>query len=105
MRAVAAVQRRERRCTAGFAHTVAFVRLQILQLTQLCSHLQHTPKSVFAASFRTLLQSTTLPAPTNWETAWECLQQEDTMRSIASYVLPIIVAAGVSGMMFTATLV
>jgi hypothetical protein len=29
---------------------------------------------------------------------------EDSMRSIASIVLPIILAAGISGLMFTATL-
>ncbi len=29
---------------------------------------------------------------------------EDTMRSFTTYVLPIILAAGVSGLMFTATL-
>lgn len=29
---------------------------------------------------------------------------EDTMRNLASFMLPIILAAGISGLMFTATL-
>lgn len=38
----------------------------------------------------------------------DCLKvprtKEDTMRSFATVVLPIILAAGISGLMFTATL-
>jgi len=32
------------------------------------------------------------------------LEQEETMRSISQYVLPVIIAASASGLMFTATL-
>ncbi len=32
------------------------------------------------------------------------MQQEIPMRSIVSFVLPIIIAASISGLMFTATL-
>ncbi|WP_225205472.1 hypothetical protein [Novosphingobium huizhouense] len=67
--------------------------------------MQHTSNGVFAASFSKLLQSTTLPAPMNGEMPGSAFNRRTTMRSIVSYVLPIIVAAGVSGMMFTATLV
>jgi hypothetical protein len=41
----------------------------------------------------------------NWEKSLEVPQPlEDSMRSITSIVLPIILAAGISGLMFTATL-
>ncbi|HEY6869576.1 MAG TPA: hypothetical protein VI199_07455 [Novosphingobium sp.] len=32
------------------------------------------------------------------------LEQEETMRSISNFVLPVIIAASASGLMFTATL-
>jgi hypothetical protein len=70
--------------------------------------LHNTPKSVSAPSFSKLLQSTTLPAPKN---LGDCLEEPHKkmevipMRSIVTYALPFILAAGVSGMMFTATLV
>jgi len=48
----------------------------------------------------------TLPARRTWEKSLEVPQPlEDSMRSITSIVLPIILAAGLSGLMFTATLV
>jgi hypothetical protein len=48
----------------------------------------------------------TLPARRTWEETHLKVprQLEDTMRSITTIVLPIIIAAGISGLMFTATL-
>jgi hypothetical protein len=84
------------------------------QLHVLCSHLQQTLKRLFAPSFETLLQSTTLPAPTNGRVRLKVPQngahnrahiQEVTMRNITSMIISVVLAAGISGMFFTAALV
>jgi hypothetical protein len=80
-------------------------KLHETQLSVFCSQLQHTPKSVLPASFECFCN----PPPCRRTELGDCLKvphnQEVTMRSIATIVLPIIFAAGISGMMFTAALV
>ena len=80
----------------------------------LCSHLQQAGNRLFATSFETLLQSTTLPALTNGRVRLKVPQtgaqnrahhQEVTMRNFTSIIVSVILAAGVSGMFFTAALV
>jgi hypothetical protein len=87
--------------------------MHVLQLSLLCSHLQQARESLFAPSFRTLLQSTTLPAPTNGRVRLKVPHngahnrahlQEVTMRNITSIIVSLILAAGVSGIFFTTTL-
>lgn len=77
-----------------------------MHLWLLCSHLQHASDTLCAASFKTLQQSTTLPAPMNGRV---CLKvpnhQEHIMSNITSTVFALVLAAGISGMFFTATLV
>lgn len=84
------------------------------QLHLLCSHLQQVRESLSAPLFETHLQSTTLPAPTNGRVRLKVPQkgahnrahhQEVTMRNITSIIVSVVLAAGVSGMFFTATLV
>jgi hypothetical protein len=66
--------------------------------------LSYTLFGVFAPSFSGSAHYT-LPARRTWERPWKASQLEDFMRSITHIVLPIILAAGVSGLIFTATLV
>jgi hypothetical protein len=84
------------------------------QLHLLCSHLQQALECLFAPSFETLLQSTTLPAPTNGRVRLKVPQngahnrahiKEVTMRNITSMIISVVLAAGISGMFFTAALV
>lgn len=72
------------------------------------------PECLFAPSFETHLQSTTLPAPTNGRVRLKVPQngaqnrahyQEVTMRNITSIIVSVVLAAGISGMFFSATLV
>ena len=75
-----------------------------------CSHLQQAREYLFDPSFETLLQSTTLPAPTNGRVRLKVPHkktryQEVTMRNVTSIIISLILAAGVSSMFFTATLV
>lgn len=85
-----------------------------MQVQLLCSHLQHAVECLFAPAFETPLQSTTLPAPTNGRVRLKVPQngahnrahiQEVTMRNITSTIVSVILAAGISGMFFTAALV
>jgi hypothetical protein len=78
--------------------------MQILQSCVLDVHLSYTPKSVLAASFSGSAQSHPAGAPNLGDYLEVPRQLEDTMRSITTIVLPIIIAAGISGLMFTATL-
>ena len=77
--------------------------LHLMQLRVPRSHLQHTPKSVLRGQFQA-------PASPCRRKELERVparftqQEGKTMRYIASIVLPIVLAAGISGMMFTATL-
>jgi hypothetical protein len=89
-------------------------QLHDLQSLLLCSHLQQAGECLFGPSFETPLQSTTLPAPTNGRVRLKVPQtgahkrahlQEVTMRNFTSIVVSVILAAGVSGMFFSATLV
>jgi hypothetical protein len=76
------------------------------QSNLLCSHLQHARKTLFAPLFEKLLQSTTLPAPTNWESLPESApSKEHTMRNITATIVSFIFAASISGIFFNATLV
>lgn len=85
-----------------------------MQVHLLCSHLQHVTECLFAPSFETPPQSTTLPAPTNGRVRLKVPQngahhrahiQEVTMRNFTSTIVSVILAAGISGMFFTAALV
>jgi hypothetical protein len=86
---------------------VAFcLHMHETQLHLLCSHLQQARQSLSALSFETLLQSTTLPAPTNGRVRLKVPQnKEDTMRNFTSMIISVVLAAGISGIFFTATLV
>ncbi len=89
-------------------------QLHDLHLHLLCSHLQQAMECLSALLFETPLQSNTLPALTNGRVRLKVPQsgahkrahhQEVTMRNFTSIVVSVILAAGVSGMFFSATLV
>jgi hypothetical protein len=67
--------------------------------------LSYTLFGVFAPSFSLLRHLHPAGAPNLGESLEVPQHLEDSMRSITSIVLPIILAVGVSGLMFTATLV
>jgi hypothetical protein len=68
--------------------------------------LQQALRCLFALLFEKLLQSTTLPAQTNWESLPESASsKEHIMRNVTSLIVSVIFAASISGMFFTATLV
>jgi hypothetical protein len=84
--------------------------LRFAQLLMPGSHLYKNASSYVSLSSR--LRAVTLPARRTGEDPARLTKklysqeiQEQTMRKFATVVLPLILAAGVSGAMFTATLV
>ncbi len=75
-----------------------------MQLLMSSAQLRYTPIDVVARSFSGSVHL----HPAGAMNGRDCLKvhptKEHTMRSFTNYVLPILFAAGVSGLMFTATL-